>query len=65
MEKEKCTAKKLVLNKKTIAKLNENQMIAIKGGNGFFNLASDDIADPGGCTSFPLTRPIPHEELTA
>ena len=64
MKKEKSTVKKLVLNKKTIAKLNENQMTVIKGGNAFFRDASDDINDPGGCTS---NRPFtaPNDGLTA
>ena len=54
MKKEKCIAKKLVLNKKTIAKLNENQMTVIKGDNAFFKQASNDIP----CTT---NRPITSE----
>jgi len=55
MKSEKSTAKKLVLSKKTIARLNENQMTVIKGGNVFFAQASDDWYDPGCTSNRPLT----------
>lgn len=44
---------KLMLDKKTVAKLNENQMNASKGAN-FFGVISDYINDPG-CTGRPPT----------
>jgi len=55
MKSEKSTAKKLVLSKKTIARLNENQMTVIKGGNAFFVQVSDDWYDPGCTSNRPLT----------
>lgn len=54
MKEEKYSAKKFVLNKRTIAKLNENQMTVIKGGNAFFVQASDEqdpYTGPSICTS--------------
>jgi len=55
MKSEKSTAKKLVLSKKTIARLNENQMTVIKGGNAFFGQISEEYNDPGCTSNRPLT----------
>ena len=55
MKSEKSTTQKLVLNKRTIARLNENQFRKGYEG-GLFNFISNDL-NGDGCTSLrPLTQ---------
>jgi hypothetical protein len=59
MENENGIAKKLVLNKKTIARLNENQMTLINGGGNTSTFQPSDES----CACPP--HPISDDDLTA